>query len=64
MMNEGGRRRMPEDAILPDVTVKPFTGIRFKTPRPPDHSTASESRTTKENGYRSSSNAGCCDTGG
>jgi len=26
-----------EDAILPDITVKPFTGIRFKAPCPPDH---------------------------
>ena len=27
-----------EDAILPDITVKPFTSVRFKAPRPPDHS--------------------------
>ncbi|CAI1200082.1 Uncharacterised protein [Serratia proteamaculans] len=36
MMNGCGQE---EDAILPDITVKPFTGIRFKAPRPPDHST-------------------------
>lgn len=31
--------RCSEDSILPDITVEPFTSIRFKAPRPPDHST-------------------------